>query len=106
MDTPELNFPDQMWAVFNNHVADAGKRAFELCRERKTHGLADLEKYIKSGVMEIFHHSPTSASKLYANLCFAFANGMTEKEGNALLAQRDREHEQREEEARQDSASR
>lgn len=75
----KLQFPSEGWAVFNGHVADAGRRAMAVCRARfpgapEGSGMAELEAADREGIMAIFADAPTPASQLYASTCFVFAN--------------------------------
>ena len=74
-----LNFPEEHLAVFNNHVADAGKRAMEVCRARFADSLEDpdmvaLEDANRDGIMAIFNDELTPHTRLYRAACFIFAN--------------------------------
>lgn len=70
-------FADESWAVFNNHVNNAGKRALRICRlryEKTDQELLDLEAAAKNGIMAIFQSKPNPVTQMYANACFIFAN--------------------------------
>lgn len=74
-----LNLPDEHFAVFNNHVADAGHRAMAVCRARfpgapEGSGMTELEVANRDGIMAVFKAVPTPASRLYAAACFIFVN--------------------------------
>jgi hypothetical protein len=82
----DLKFPSEMWAVFNLHVNDAGRRALTVVRARYPEaedaeaGVPELERMVKDGVMEIFQHKPTPATQLFASACFIFTNGLDQVE--------------------------
>lgn len=78
----KLNFPLPSWAVFNQHVNNAGKRARKVVSclyEQKN--LKALRKVERNGIMSMFEQSPMDAAcHDYALLCFVFANGLDKSE--------------------------
>lgn len=83
-----LPFPDQGWAVFNNHVNHAGDRALkEVARKYPPNNrhMRALLRMKRTGIMEIFKVKPTGPTKEYAVRVFAYANGITLARAQALL---------------------
>jgi hypothetical protein len=76
----KLRFTDETWAVFNLHVNDAGVRAMKIVRARykdaANANLALLERDFKAGIMAIFNRAPDDVTRMFATLCWVFANGL------------------------------
>ena len=82
-----LQFPNEVWAVFNLHANLAGVRAMQITEQRFVTEagddpkiakmLADLrEAFIGKTIMQIFEGQPNRVTQFFADTVFILANGL------------------------------
>jgi hypothetical protein len=65
---------DPGFAVFNQHVNDAGKRALKILESQFPSFVEEVKKAEEEGIMVIFNEKPTPATAAYVALVTAFVN--------------------------------
>ena len=62
------------FAVFNNHVNDAGDKALALMEEFFPLHYEEVKKADEDGIMSIFNSEPTKAALIYVAMVTALVN--------------------------------
>ena len=65
---------DPYFAVFNNHINNAHKRAMEDLEVNSPEWIAEILAFEQQGIMGIFNEEPTPATLRYVELVTAFVN--------------------------------
>jgi len=80
-----LQFPNEVWAVFNLHANLAGVRAMQITEQRFGNAedeatikmLANLHTlFLDKTIMTIFKEKPNRVTQFFANTVFILANGL------------------------------